>query len=124
MTNDQHEMSFWQHLNELRKRLLFAILGILVGVVITLIFANSILELLAKPIGGFESLLSIEVTENIGVFMRVTLLGGFILSLPLTFLQIYLFVQPALKPTERRWVLLAVPLAVALFLIGAGFHTL
>ena len=121
MTNDQHEMSFWQHLNELRKRLLFAILGILVGVVITLIFANSILELLAKPIGGFESLLYIEVTENIGVFMRVTLLGGFILSLPLTFLQIYLFVQPALKPTERRWVLLAVPLAVALFLIGAGF---
>ena len=107
MTNDQHEMSFWQHLNELRKRLLFAILGINVGVVITLIFANSILELLAKPIGGFESLLSIEVTENIGVFMRVTLLGGFILSLPLTFLQIYLFVQPALKPTERRWVLLA-----------------
>ncbi len=101
--------------------MLFAILGIIIGVVITLIFANSILELLAKPIGGFESLLSIEVTENIGVFMRVTLLGGFILSLPLTFLQIYLFVQPALKPTERRWVLLAVPLAVALFLIGAGF---
>ncbi|QRN83856.1 twin-arginine translocase subunit TatC [Chloroflexota bacterium] len=121
MTNDQQEMSFWQHLTELRKRLLFAVIGIVIGVIITLIFANSILELLAQPIGGFESLLSIEVTENIGVFMRVTLLGGFILSLPFTFLQIYLFVQPALKPAERRWVLLAVPLAVVLFLIGAGF---
>lgn len=121
MTNDQQEMSFWQHLTELRKRLLFAVIGIVIGVIITLIFANCILELLANPIGGFESLLSIEVTENIGVFMRVTLLGGFIMSLPFTFLQIYLFVQPALKPAERRWVLLAVPLAVVLFLIGAGF---
>ena len=124
MTNDQQEMSFWQHLTELRKRLLFAVGGIVIGVVITMIFANQILDLLAKPIGGFESLLSIEVTENIGVFMRVTLLGGFILSLPFTFVQLYLFVQPALEPNERRWVLLAVPLAVGLFLVGAGFSYL
>ena len=124
MTNDQQEMSFWQHLTELRKRLLFAVIGIVVGIVITMVFANQILTLLAQPIGGFDSLLSIEVTENIGVFMRVTLLGGFILSLPFTFIQLYLFVSPALKPTERRWVLLAVPLAVVLFLIGAGFSYL
>jgi len=124
MTNDQQEMSFWQHLTELRKRLLFAVIGIVVGIVITVVFADKILNLLAQPIGGFDSLLSIEVTENIGVFMRVTLLGGFILSLPFTFIQLYLFVSPALKPNERRWVLLAVPLAVALFLIGAGFSYL
>ncbi|MBG0771054.1 MAG: twin-arginine translocase subunit TatC [Anaerolineaceae bacterium] len=124
MTNDQQEMSFWQHLTELRKRLLYALIGIAVGIVIALVFAEQILDLVAKPIGGFDSLLSIEVTENIGVFMRVTLLGGFILSLPFTFIQLYLFVQPALNPPERRWVLLAVPLAVILFLVGAGFSYL
>lgn len=124
MTNDHQEMSFWQHLTELRKRLLYALIGIIVGIVVALVFAEQILDLVAKPIGGFDSLLSIEVTENIGVFMRVTLLGGFIVSLPFTFIQLYLFVQPALNPSERRWVLLAVPLAVILFLVGAGFSYL
>ena len=124
MTNDQPEMSFWQHLTELRRRLLYAVIGIVVGIVIATIFANQILLLLAKPIGGFDSLLSIEVTENIGVFMRVTLLGGFILSLPFTLVQIYLFVAPALKSNEKRWVFRAVPLAVILFLIGAVFSYL
>ena len=124
MATDQPEMSFWQHLTELRKRLLYAVLGIVIGIVITTVFADRILDLLARPIGGFDSLLSIEVTENIGVFMRVTLLGGFILSLPFTLLQIYLFVAPALKPTEKRWVFHAVPLAVILFLTGAVFSYL
>ena len=124
MTNDHQEMSFWQHLTELRKRLLYALIGIIAGIVVALVFAEQILDLVAKPIGGFDSLLSIEVTENIGVFMRVTLLGGFIVSLPFTFIQLYLFVQPALNPSERRWVLLAVPLAVILFLVGAGFSYL
>jgi sec-independent protein translocase protein TatC len=104
--------------------LLYAAIGIVVGIVIATIFANDILELLAQPIGGFDSLLSIEVTENIGVFMRVTLLGGFILSLPFTLVQIYLFIAPALKPGEKRWVFRAVPLAVILFLVGAVFSYL
>jgi sec-independent protein translocase protein TatC len=121
MTNTPQEMSFWQHLTELRKRLVYAVVGIVVGIGITMVFADQILALIAQPIGGFDSLLSLEVTENIGVFMRVTLLGGFILSLPFTFTQIYLFVKPGLKPAERRWVLRAVPLAVILFLIGAAF---
>jgi sec-independent protein translocase protein TatC len=121
MTNDPQEMSFWQHLTELRKRLVYAVLGIVVGIGVTIVFADDILELIARPIGGFDSLLSLEVTENIGVFMRVTLLGGFIVSLPFTLLQIYLFIKPGLKPKEKRWVLRAVPMAVALFLLGAAF---
>lgn len=121
MTNNPQEMSFWQHLTELRKRLVYAVLGMIVGIGIAMVFADQVLTLIAKPIGGFDSLLSLEVTENIGVFMRVTLLGGFILSLPFTFWQIYLFVKPGLNPKERRWVLRAVPLAVILFLVGAAF---
>ncbi len=121
MTDDKQEMTLWQHLGELRKRLLYAVIGMVIGIVISLIVSDYTLELLAKPVGGFESLLSIEVTENIGVFMRVTLLGGFIISLPFTLLQIYLFISPALKIKERRWILRAVPLAFFLFLIGAGF---
>jgi sec-independent protein translocase protein TatC len=124
MTDDKQEMTLWQHLSELRKRLLYAVIGMAIGIIISLLVSDYTLELLARPIGGFESLLSIEVTENIGVFMRVTLLGGFIISLPFILLQIYLFISPALKPNERRWIFRAVPLAFVLFLTGAVFSYL
>jgi sec-independent protein translocase protein TatC len=121
MTESEQQMTLWQHLDELRKRLLFAVIGIVVGIVISFIISDYTLELLAHPIGGFEQLQSIEVTENVGVFMRVTLLGGFIISLPFTLVQIYFFVRPGLKPNERRWILRALPLALLLFLVGVVF---
>lgn len=114
-------MTLWQHLGELRKRLLYAVIGMVIGIIISLIVSDYTLELLARPVGGFESLLSIEVTENIGVFMRVTLLGGFIISLPFTLFQIFLFISPGLKSKEKRWILRSVPLAFILFLTGAVF---
>ncbi len=119
--NSTEEMTIWQHLDELRKRLLYAVLGLVVGVVISFIFSDYALELIAAPIGGYERLLSIEVTENVGVFMRVTLLGGFIISLPFILIQLLLFVTPGLTEKERRWIFLALPLASVLFLVGAAF---
>jgi sec-independent protein translocase protein TatC len=121
MTDDEQEMTLWQHLGELRKRLFYAVIGMVVGVIISFILSDYTLSLLASPIGGFEALQSLEVTENIGVFMRVTLLGGFIISLPFTLLQLYLFIAPGLNPNEKRWILRAVPLAFILFLTGAAF---
>lgn len=121
MTESDQELTLWQHLNELRKRLLYIVIGVVVGIVVSFFLSDYTLQLLAQPIGGFEQLQSIEVTENIGVFMRVTLLGGFIVSLPFTLIQIYLFIRPGLKTKERRWILRALPLALLLFLVGVVF---
>jgi sec-independent protein translocase protein TatC len=117
----QKEMTIWQHLEELRKRLLYALLGLVFGVIVSFVLSDYTLELLARPIGGFESLQSIEVTENVGVFMRVTLLGGFIIALPFMLIQLMLFIVPGLTRKERRWIFRAVPLATILFILGAGF---
>jgi sec-independent protein translocase protein TatC len=121
MAESEQELTIWQHLDELRKRLLYAVIGIIVGIVVSFIISDYTLQLLANPIGGFEQLQSIEVTENVGVFMRVTLLGGVIISLPFTLVQIYQFLRPGLKPKERRWILRALPLAFLLFLVGVVF---
>ena len=121
MADKPDEMSIWMHLYELRKRIMNALIALVVGVVICIIFADFLLERLAKPIGGFENLLSIQVTENFSVYFRVTLLGGFIIALPFILLQLFLFVAPGLSNKERRWVLVAVPFATVLFIIGAAF---
>lgn len=121
MADNQHGMTFWQHINELRKRLLYALIGLVAGVIVSITFSDYLLQLLAQPIGGYEQLQSIEVTENIGVFMRVSLLAGFIIALPFILTQFYLFVAPALKKGERRWALITVPLGLLLFILGAMF---
>ncbi|MFU8826351.1 MAG: twin-arginine translocase subunit TatC [Brevefilum sp.] len=121
MSEKPAEMSIWMHLDELRKRLMHSLIAIVVGVVIAIIFAEFLLELLARPIGGFDQLLSIQVTENFSAYFKVVMLGGFILALPFILLQLYLFISPGLTPKERRWVLLSVPFASVLFIVGAVF---
>ena len=115
------EMTIWQHLDELRKRLLFSLIVLIAAVIICVIFADTLIEIVVKPIGGLENLLSIQITENLSVYFRVTLLAGFILSLPFILLQLYLFISPGLNNKERKWLIMAVPFATILFCAGAVF---
>jgi sec-independent protein translocase protein TatC len=116
-----NEMTIWGHLNELRRRLFYALIALVICVLISIVFADFLLELVSRPIGGFENLQSIQVTENLSVYFRVTLLAGFILSLPFILLQLMLFIAPGLKKKERLWLFRAVPLASLLFIGGAVF---
>ncbi len=115
------ELTFIEHFNELRKHLLVIVIGLAVGVAVSFSFAERALQFLAQPIGGLQSLQSIEVTENMGVFMRVSLLSGFILSLPLTLYEIVAFVMPALKPEEHKWLFIAIPAFFIMFVAGVAF---
>ncbi len=121
MSRDKKAMSLWGHLGELRKRLLYSLIGLVLGIILSVVFSDQLLRLIASPIGGLENLLSIQVTENLSVYFRITLLSGFILSLPFTLYQLYRFVSPGLNKRERRWVVIAVPLATVLFCGGAVF---
>ena len=115
------EFTLPEHFNELRKRLLIIVIGLVVAVLVSFAFAERAIQFLAEPIGGLGSLQSIEVTENMGVFMKVSLLSGFILSLPLTLYEIVAFVMPALKPEERKWLFIAIPAFFIMFVAGVAF---
>jgi Sec-independent protein secretion pathway component TatC len=64
MTEKSSEMTLWGHLEELRKRLLYSLIALAVGMIVAVIFSDFLLALISLPIGGFENLLSIQVTEN------------------------------------------------------------
>ena len=83
--------------------------------------ADYFLRLLAVPVGGLDKLVQIEVTESVGVYMRVSLLSGFIIALPIIVYEILAFVIPGLYDNEKRWVFSAIPIATALFLLGVAF---
>lgn len=121
MNNKNSEWTLAEHIQDLRKRLFYTFGGIALCIVLAFFFTEGILHFLTIPIGGFESLQAIEISENLNVFVRVALLSGFILSLPWTIFQILLFFLPALTLNEKRWIFLIIPFASILFFSGAIF---
>jgi sec-independent protein translocase protein TatC len=110
-----------KHLDELRIRIFKIFLALILTTGISFAFSQKIIEYLSSPIGGISQLISIELTENIAVFMKVSLLGGFVLGMPVIVYQIMAFVLPGLKRSERIWLFVMVPFATLLFAAGVAF---
>lgn len=120
-TQLETSMPLLQHLQELRERLFKAFGAVLLMTLLSFVFTSQVIDLLAAPLGGKEALVSIEVTENMAIYMRVALLSGFVLGMPVVVYQTIAFLMPGLKQRERLWVLVGVPLASLLFAVGVGF---
>jgi len=121
MNNDSLLNSLGEHIDELRSRLLKSLIALILAVGVSFVFANQVINILVEPIGGLEKLQSIEVTENLTVFMKVALLSGFILALPVITYQAAAFVLPGLKPNEKKWVLFSIPFVSVMFVGGVSF---
>lgn len=121
MEENSIRMSLMSHVTELRKRLLVSVVGLIVAVFISFIFSQPMAEFLAKPIGGLSAMSSIEVTENVSVFMKISLLSGAVLALPLIVYEILAFIFPGLTSSERRWIWFVIPISTILFLSGVAF---
>ena len=119
--NEKARQLFWDQVEALRSHLLRAVLGLTLGVAISAFFTQQMVNFLATPIGGLQALQAIEVTESIGVFMKVALLGGIALSSPYIAFELWAFAAPGLHPRERLYGLISIPLAVIFFVGGMAF---
>lgn len=121
MTLDDSKKTIVEHIEELRHRLLFALVSLLVMVIASFFFAEKIINFLTLPIGGLSKLQAIDVSENIGTYMRVALLSGFILDFPIIVYQLLRFILPGLTKKEQRYVLTSIPFITLFFLAGVAF---
>jgi sec-independent protein translocase protein TatC len=119
--NAQSRNLFWDQVEVLRAHLLRAVLGIVVAVGISFVFTQQLVDFLAIPVGGLKELKAIEVTESVGVFMKVALLGGLAIALPYVAFELWLFAAPGLRPRERWFGLIGIPLAAVFFISGMAF---
>ncbi len=120
-TNAEARQAFWQHVEALRGHLLRSVAALAAAVIAAFWMAQDIMAFLAKPIGGLENLQAIQVTEEIGVFMRVSMAAGFAAAFPYIALEIWLFAAQGLKSREKKIGLIGIPLASLLFLTGMAF---
>lgn len=116
---EEEGMSLLDHMRELRERLFKAVIAVVVGAAIGLALSNQILHLLILPYGN--KIVTIAPTETLTNTFVVSLTFGAALAMPVVIYQILAFVMPGLLPNEKKWVLIGVPTATLLFVIGALF---
>ncbi|MEA5018788.1 MAG: twin-arginine translocase subunit TatC [Gordonibacter sp.] len=122
-------MPLFDHLGELRMRLVRIIACLAVAVVVFYMASNTVAQFLIQPIGdffpkgpdGMPLLTAIDPFESFSVRFKIAFFSGIVATSPVIIWQILAFFLPALKPSERKWFVPTFAAAVALFIFGAVF---
>jgi len=120
------KMSFLEHLDELRKRLMWAIGALFAGFLLALFFIDGIFGFIMRPLAATlpegRRMIYTEPTEAFLLQLKVAALAGVVISAPAVMWQLWLFIAPGLYRREKR---LALPFIVStslLFVAGAAFN--
>jgi sec-independent protein translocase protein TatC len=119
------KMSFLEHLDELRKRLIFCVYALIGGMVVAFFFVGRIERFIMFPLyqlmGDGTKLQYTAPTEGFMVMMKIGALAGLFVALPFIVLQLWLFIAPGLYANEKRFAVPFVLLGTAFFVIGSAF---
>ena len=119
------KMSFLDHLDELRKRLVYSAFGILGGFLVAFAFIKPIFEFIMLPLqqvlpdGG--RLVYTEPAEAFFLYLKIAALAGLVLAVPILLTQVWLFISPGLYSNEKKFAVPFVVFTTLFFLAGALF---
>jgi|YNPBryantNP2012_1023418.scaffolds.fasta_scaffold00219_5 sec-independent protein translocase protein TatC len=119
---NQKEMGILEHLEELRQRLVRAVIALIVGVIIGTFLAVPVLQALVQPIKDAGQMpLALSPVEAPTIFFKVAIVIGVVLAMPVIVYELFMFVAPGLEPHEKRYVLIGAPAASLCFASGVIF---
>jgi len=114
------ELTIVEHINELRRRLIFILIAVAAASLGAYQFIDQILEFITE-VGGIEDLVFINPTEAFFVIIKLCLLVGAVGAMPFILFQVWRYVAVALKKEERKYLIYFGPVSYILFLMGAAF---
>ena len=114
------------HLKDLRSAVVFSGIFIGLGMVISWIFKDFLFDIIRRPVSPFlknsqGGLIYTGVTENFFAYLKISFVGGVVVSCPLWIHQLWRFISPALYAKEKKYALVFVFLGTLLFLSGISF---
>jgi sec-independent protein translocase protein TatC len=119
-------MSFLDHLDELRRRLVASALSLAVGTLVAFFFIDRIFTFIMRPLyeklPPGSKLIYTEPTEAFFLKLKIALLAGVVIGAPLIMLQLWLFIAPGLYAREKRFALPFILMASVFFVGGAAFN--
>ena len=118
---DDGNMTLTGHLKELRNRLIVCAVVFVAAVVVTLAYADRLIDLLTAMGQGFYTFVSIAPQEKLMQYFRVSLLAAVVVTVPVALYQVYAFAKPGLKKSETFFLKLVILLGLALFVVGVMF---
>jgi sec-independent protein translocase protein TatC len=118
-------MTLGEHLEELRLRLILALIGLAVTVGLCLCFGTAIIAFIERPyieaMGIKARLQSLAPADGFTSYMQISVISGLVLASPWIIYQAWMFISSGLYPHEKRYVYIVTPFSAGLFIAGALF---
>src|SRR5947207_2019009 len=125
---DEYRMTIGEHLEELRTRLILALVGFVLACVVCFIFGDRVVWYFCRPLAmALEAnklpptVYAVEVGEKFMVYVKISMITAFAFASPWIVYQIWQFVAAGLYPNERRYITKYVPLSIGLLITGMLF---
>jgi len=119
-------MSFLEHLDELRKRIVQSVLGVAIGVGLGFFFINPIVNFILTPtwrlLPAGSRMIYTQPGEAFGLYVQIGLIVGVVLASPWIMYQVWLFIAPGLYANEKRFAVPFVLMSTIGFVGGAAFN--
>lgn len=124
--DDAGRMPFLEHLEELRKRIIYAAAGVGVGLIVAFAFITPIFDFIITPLTDLlppgSTFISTTFAEMFGVYVQIAFIGATALASPWIMYQVWRFIAPGLYANEKRFVIPFVTLTSIGFIAGALFN--
>jgi len=125
MKKKQNEMSFFEHLGEFRKRILYSLAGVVIFFMASWPFVDKLYYWLSLPVLKYlpkgTNLAFTSLTEPFMMYVKLSFISGLFLASPFIFYQLWLFIAPALYKKEKHLVFPFVLMTTVFFLAGGAF---
>jgi sec-independent protein translocase protein TatC len=124
---EEHSMTFMEHLDELRSRIIKIAVAVGVAFAVAWTFHEEVFHFLARPVmkglqaHGIQALQALNVTEGISVYLKASAVAALFVASPWVIWQIWAFVTPALHKNEKRLVAPTAMLVAGFFILGVTF---
>lgn len=119
MTKKEPAMSLTEHLDELRKRIIYSVIAVVLASIVTFMYVDLIRETITRPAAG--NLVFIGVAEAFMTNIKIAIIAGVLLAFPVILFQVWSFVLPGLDPREKKFVFVFVTASLLLFTAGVSF---
>ncbi len=124
-TQEEYKMSFTEHLEELRNRLIKILIAVAIGFVISYFFSKQLFYFLSLPLLEVlpkeNSLIFTALPEAFFTYLKISLFAGIFIASPYIFYQIWKFISPGLYSEEKKYIFPFVILSTIFFISGASF---
>ncbi|SLM29746.1 Sec-independent protein translocase protein TatC [Desulfamplus magnetovallimortis] len=122
---DEDKAPFLEHLTELRDRMVRCFIAVGVGFVIAYFFKEKLFDILIAPLvmamGEGQKMIFTGLPEAFFTYLKVSLLAGIIIAVPVLFYEFWMFISPGLYRQEKKFLVPVVILSIFFFIVGSSF---